>query len=290
MKEVAGKVAFVTGGASGIGLAMVRAFTGAGMKVVIADIEEQAINTALAEFEDSNTEVIGITVDVNDRKGMEAAAKETEARFEKVHVLCNNAGVVVGGSIENMSYKDWDWVMNVNLQGVINGVQVFLPRLLAHGEGSHVVNTASMAGQIPVPGLSIYNTTKYAVVGLSETMRIDLANKGVGVSVLCPGVVSTNIGNSGRNRPAQLSQENRTDLNVLVGDEEMSDEDRLARMTEIMAGGIDASIVGDMVLQAVLNDDCYIFPHPQIRGEVESRMLAISESFDRWQAYRDEHN
>ena len=289
MKEVAGKVAFVTGGASGIGLAMVRAFTGAGMKVVIADIEEQAINTALAEFEDSNTEVIGITVDVNDRKGMEAAAKETEARFEKVHVLCNNAGVVVGGSIENMSYKDWDWVMNVNLQGVINGVQVFLPRLLAHGEGSHVVNTASMAGQIPVPGLSIYNTTKYAVVGLSETMRIDLANKGVGVSVLCPGVVSTNIGNSGRNRPAQLSQENRTDLNVLVGDEEMSDEDRLARMTEIMAGGIDASIVGDMVLQAVLNDDCYIFPHPQIRGEVESRMLAISESFDRWQAYRDEH-
>lgn len=288
MEEVAGKVAFVTGGASGIGLAMVRAFTGAGMKVVIADIEEQAITSILEEFKDSNTEVIGIKVDVNDRDGMEAAAKETESTFGNVHLVCNNAGVAVGGSIETMTYKDWDWVMNVNLQGVINGVQVFLPRILEHGEGGHIVNTASMAGQIAVPGLSVYNTTKFAVVGMSETMRIDLANKGVGVSVLCPGVVHTNIGDSGRNRPEQLVGESRTDLNVLV-DDRLTEEQRVARMAEIMAGGLDAEIVGDMVLQAVLHNDAYIFPHPNIRTEVERRMQGMMDSFDRWQTYRDDH-
>ncbi|HIG39757.1 MAG: SDR family NAD(P)-dependent oxidoreductase [bacterium] len=288
MKDVAGKVALVTGGASGIGLAMVRAFTGAGMKVAIADIEQDAITTALEEFSDSNTEVIGIKVDVNDRSEMEAAADETQAAFGGVHVLCNNAGVAVGGSIETMSYKDWDWVMNVNLQGVINGVQVFLPRMISQGEPAHIVNTASMAGQFPVPGLSVYNTTKYAVVGMSETMRIDLANKGIGVSVLCPGVVNTNIGNSGRNRPANLVGESQTDMNVLV-DDSLPDDERMARMAEIMAGGIDAGIVGDMVLQAVLQDDLYIFPHPEIRVEVERRMQAMMDSFARWQAYRDDH-
>ncbi len=286
MKDVAAKVALVTGGASGIGLAMVRAFTGAGMKVVIADIEEQAIATALEEFKDSNTEVMGITVDVNDRDAMEGLAEQTQKSFGTVQVLCNNAGVAVGGSIETMSYKDWDWVMNVNLQGVINGVQVFLPRMVAQGDAAHIVNTASMAGQIAVPGLSVYNTTKYAVVGLSETMRIDLADKRIGVSVLCPGVVNTNIVNSGRNRPGSLTGEDRTDLNIMV-DDGLSVEERQARMAEFMATGLDADIVGDMVLQAVLNDDAYIFPHPDIRDALKARMQNMMDSVDRWQGYLD---
>jgi len=284
MQEVAGKVAVVTGGASGIGLAMVRALTGAGMRVAIADIEQAAINAALEEFSTSNAEVIGIRVDVNERQAMDDAAAEIEAAFGKVHVLCNNAGVAVGGSIETMSYKDWDWVMNVNLQGVINGIQVFLPLIMAHGEPGHIVNTASMAGQIPVPGLSVYNTTKYAVVGLSETMRIDLEHKGVGVSVLCPGVVNTNIGDSGRNRPVELTPEIRTDRNVLIG-EDLPDEERMAAMAAIMAGGIEPSVVGDMVLQSIQNNDAYIFPHPALRTEVEGRMADILAGFDRWAAY-----
>jgi short-subunit dehydrogenase len=176
--------------------------------------------------------------------------------------------------------------MNVNLQGVINGVQVFLPRMLAQGDGAHIVNTASMAGQMAVPGMSVYNTTKYAVVGLSETMRIDLADKGVGVSVLCPGVVNTNIVSSGRNRPTNLSGMNRTDLNIMV-DDDLSVEERQARMAEFMATGLDAGIVGDMVLQAVLNDDAYIFPHPNIADGLNARMQGMMDSVKRWQGYLD---
>lgn len=245
MKDVAGKVAFVTGGASGIGLAIVRAFTGAGMKVVIADIEQQAITTALQEFEASNADVIGVKVDVNDREEMEAAAKTTEEKFGKVHVLCNNAGIVLHGSIETMSYKDWDWAMNVNVQGVINGVQTFLPRLLAHGEGGHVVNTASMAGQFPVRGLGVYTTSKFAVVGLSEALRLDLTGKGVGVSVLCPGVVKTNIGDSLRNRPNELLKtEADPDIKSSYKNLPPSEIERQTRVAELAETQLDASVVG----------------------------------------------
>jgi len=233
MKDVAGKVAFITGGASGMGLAMARSFSAAGMKVAIADIEQSALDRVKAEFAKTNAEVITLKVDVTDRDAMERAAQATEAAFGKVHVVCNNAGVAVGGALDAMTYKDWDWVMGVNLAGVINGVQTFVNRIKAHGEGGHFVNTASMAGQMAIPGLGVYNTTKYAVVGMSETMRADLAPYNIGVSVLCPGVVSTSIFNSGRNRPEDLQTE--TDTASLVLNADASDEQRAARMQEITA-------------------------------------------------------
>ena len=286
MEQVAGKVAFVTGGASGIGLAMVRAFTGAGMRVAVADIEQAALDRVADEFAESNAEVITLQVDVNQRDALEAAADETERAFGAVHVLCNNAGVVVAGSVETMTWKDWDWLMNVNVHGVVNGVQVFLPRLLAHGDG-HIVNTASMAGQFAPPNMSVYNTTKYAVVGLSETMRADLAEQGIGVSVLCPGVVRTNIGASGRNRPEALRLPDHTD-ELVMGDAAPSDAERAAALQRIFADALDPQVVGDMVLQAVLASDPYIFPHPDTQSAFDGRVAEIHASFERWRKWRAE--
>lgn len=284
MKEVTGKVAFITGGASGIGLAIARSLAGAGMKIAIADIQQDALSTVQEEFDKSNFEVITIKTDVGNRNDMENAANKTEEAFGKVHVVCNNAGVVVGGSIDQMSYSDWDWVMNVNLQGVINGVQTFVERIRKHGEGGHIVNTASLAGHFAIPGLSIYNTTKYAVVGLSETMRLELAPQNIGVSVLCPGVVNTNIGDSERNRPPELKSDRPSE--PLFTDANSSDEERQARFEQILKGALEPAVVGDMVLAGIQNDDLYIFPHPELRAQVETRMNGIMQAFDRWQAYR----
>ncbi len=277
MKDIVGKVAFVTGGASGIGLAMARSFSAAGMKVVITDIEQAALDPVKDEFASSD-EVILLKLDVTDRDAMEQAAQETEAAFGKVHVVCNNAGVSVGGRVDKMSGKDWDWVMGVNLDGVINGVQTFLGRIKAHGEGGHFVNTASMAGVMPIPGGSIYTTTKYAVVGLSEVMKTDLARYDIGVSVLCPGGVITNVGKSGRNRPTNLQREtDNTKLN-------------LGKLSEtVMEDMLDASVIGDMVLEAIRADDLYIFSHPHLKPIVDARISAINESFARWAQYRDDH-
>jgi NADP-dependent 3-hydroxy acid dehydrogenase YdfG len=279
MKDVVGKVAFVTGGASGIGLAMARSFSAAGMKVAITDIEEAALDRVQDEFAESGAEVIHLKLDVTDRDAMEQAARETEAAFGKIHVVCNNAGVAVGGRVDAMDYNDWDWVMGVNLNGVINGVQTFVNRIKAHGEGGHFVNTASMAGQMPIPGGSIYTTSKYAVVGLSEVMRTDLARYDIGVSVLCPGGVTTNVAKSGRNRPANLKRE--------------ADTSRLSlgKLSEtVMEDMLDASVIGDMVLEAILADDLYIFSHPHLKPIVDARTAAIHASFARWSQYRKDHD
>jgi NADP-dependent 3-hydroxy acid dehydrogenase YdfG len=278
MKDIAGKVAFVTGGASGIGLAMARSFSAAGMKVAITDIEQAALDRVKDEFAQSNPEVIQLKVDVTDRDAMEQAARDTEAAFGKVHVVCNNAGVAVGGRVDVMDYNDWDWVMGVNLDGVINGVQTFVNRIKAHGEGGHFVNTASMAGQMPIPGGSIYTASKYAVVGMSEVMRTDLARYDIGVSVLCPGGVTTNVAKSGRNRPANLLRE--TDTSQL-GLGELSEP--------VMADMLEAAVIGDMVLAAVLANDLYIFSHPGLKPVVDARSAAINESFARWAKYRKDH-
>ncbi len=287
MKELAGRTAFITGGASGMGLAMAHSFGAAGMNVIIADIEQAALDSALDSLGERNTEVRAINVDVTRREAMEEAAAEAEAAFGKVHVVCNNAGVAVGGSIDTMSYKDWDWVLGVNLDGVVNGVQAFLPRMLAHGEGGHFVNTASMAGHIAVPGLSVYNASKFAVVGLSEVMRIDLAPRNIGVSVLCPGVVRTNIFDSGRNRPDALQA--ATDTASMVLQSDVPEAERSARLEALIAGALDADVVGDMVLHAIQSDEFYIFTHPEIEAAVAARSDEMAGSFERWRAYRAEH-
>ena len=284
MKDVAGKTAFVTGGASGIGLAMARSFAAAGMKVAIADIEESALEAAVASLAPTNAEVIPLQVDVTDRAAMARAADATESTFGKVHVVCNNAGVAVGGATDAMSYQDWDWVVNVNLNGVINGTQTFIERIKAHGEGGHFVNTASMAGHLAFGGLGVYNATKFAVVGMSEAMRTDLAPHNIGVSVLCPGVVNTNIFDSGRNRPATLQAETDTaDLASFRSGE----EGRETLLEEMRRNALDPALVGDMVLHGIIEDEAYIFTHPEFSAQVTERHQAMSESFDRWRTYRE---
>ena len=288
MQNVTGKVAFITGGASGMGLAMARAFSGAGMKVVIADIEEAALAAVRREFEASNAEFLTLKVDVTDRESMAEAADAAEERFGKVHVVCNNAGVAVGGTVDQNTWEDWDWVTGVNIDGVVNGIQIFIERMKRHGEGGHFVNTASMAGHIPVPGLGIYAMTKYAVVGISETMRIDLAPHDIGVSVLCPGVVNTNIFTSERNRPESLPGDSKITLGNQNLPESATDADREERMRLIREGALDPAVVGDMVLHAIRENEFYIFTHPELKAISDSRFEDMAGAYERWQGWREE--
>src|SRR6185437_6946068 len=205
MKDLHGKVAFVTGGASGIGLGIASAFVAAGMKTVLADLRQDHIEEAIAGFKQNgqSARVHAIRVDVTDRAAMAAAADETERVFGKVHVVDNNAGIGIQGPFNGITYEDWDFGLAVNLGGVINGLQTFLPRIRSHGEGGHVVNTASLAALVPMPAqYVIYVAAKAAVVTISETIRGELAQESIGVSVLCPGPVKTNINEVAKNRPA----------------------------------------------------------------------------------------
>ena len=251
--------------------------------VVIADVEEAALAAVRAEFEASNAEFLDLQVDVTDRDAMARAADASEERFGKVHVVCNNAGVAASGTVDTNTYNDWDWVTRVNIDGVVNGIQTFVERIKRHGEGGHFVNTASMAGHIAVPGLGIYGMTKFAVVGLSETMRIDLAPHDIGVSALCPGVVNTNIFTSERNRPEDLPGEARTA--ILSG---TTEEEWAERMAEIRDGALDPALVGDMVLHAIRENEFYIFTHPELQAMSDARFEEMAEAFARWRGYREE--
>ena len=209
MKNLDGKVAVVTGGASGIGRAVATRFAEAGMRVVLADIQEDALDRTASELAAAGHQVIGVRTDVSVGESVEALAATVMAEFGAVHVLHNNAGVGVGGYLWTHTQRDWEWVLGVNLWGVIHGVRVFVPLMISQGEPAHIVNTASMAGLISVPGLGAYNVSKHGVVTLSETLERDLRIAGapIGVSVLCPGLVMTNIFESHRNRPGDISDE-----------------------------------------------------------------------------------
>ena len=283
MDDLVGKVAFITGAASGMGLTMARSFSAAGMKVVLADIEQEALAKVEQEFGASNREAMCIKLDVTSRDSMEEAAQKTIERFGKVHVLVNNAGVAVRGQLDQMEYQDWDWTLGVNLDGVVNGLQAFISLIKSHGEGGHIVNTASMAGQMALPGIGVYTASKYAVVGISETLRLDLADDNIGVSVLCPGLVDTNIFHSGRNRPAEL--EASTDTSIMIGGTSSNE----SMQETIKQGALDPKIVGDMVVKAVLDNEPYIFTHPELENMVEERFKSISSSFEKWRTYRQEH-
>jgi NAD(P)-dependent dehydrogenase (short-subunit alcohol dehydrogenase family) len=276
MQDLEGKVAFITGGASGIGLAMARSFAAAGMKVVIADIQTDALEKAAAGLKGSNADVLAIELDVTDRDAMARAADEAEAAFGNVHVLCNNAGVAAFGPLIDATYEDWDWVIGVNLHGVINGIQTFLPRIKGHGEGGHVVNTASIAGHVALPGLGIYNATKYAVVGISETLVQELEPDGIGVSVLCPGFVDTNIYDSQRNRPKALQNPDSD-----PGQEFLGGSEQVEQVEQVRQSAMDPALVGEKVLEAVRNNEFYILTHPDFRPLVEGRMQNILEGFER---------
>ena len=286
MRDVAGKTAFITGGASGMGLAMARSFAAAGMKVVIADIEQAALDAVTREFEASNAQFLTVALDVTDREGFAAAADAAQERFGNVHVVCNNAGVALSGAIDKMTYKDWDWITSVNYDGVVNGIVTFVNRIKAHGEGGHFVNTASMAGHVALPGMSVYTATKYAVVGISETMRADLLAHDIGVSVLCPGIVNTNIFDASRNRPEEYAGDDAAE--ALLSD--VPPEQRAARLDELRASALDPAIVGDMVLHAIREDEFYIFTHPEVEAMTDARKAEMVDAFESWREYRAERD
>lgn len=270
MEEVAGKVAFVTGGASGIGLGIARAFVGAGMKVALADVRRDHIDEAAASFAASgqSDSVHAIQLDVTDREAFARAADEAERVFGNVHVLVNNAGVGVLGPVKLARYDDWDWVLGVMIGGVVNGIQTFLPRILAHGEGGHIVNTSSMAAVVPIPGASIYITAKAAIIGLSEAIRGELAPDGIGVSAFCPGPVQTNIRESGRMRPERYRRD--TGYAELERDLEQRPNSPL---------WMDLVECGERVLRGVRRNDLYIFTHREFREGADERFRAMLASF-----------
>lgn len=265
MRDLTGKTAFITGGASGLGLAMAHAFGGAGMNVMLADIEEAPLAAARAELEARQIKTASVLCDVADRAALTAAADATLAAFGKVHVVCNNAGVGAGGPIDQVKPGDWDWILAVNLLGVVYGMEVFTPHVRAHGEGGCFVNTASMAGMISVPGMEPYTATKYAVVGMSEGWAGQLAPDNINVAVLCPGFVKTKINQSGRTRQSQYG--GPVPNNPIVGQSNVDN-------------GIEPEFVGRRVLEAVQNDERYIFTHPGMRGMVEQRFGRIMAGFD----------
>ncbi len=209
MQDLSGKVAFITGGASGIGLAMAQAFGAEGMAVMLADIEPEALERAVGGLRERQIRAEGVVADVASRASLQAAAEATVAAFGKVHVVCNNAGVGAGGPMEQVTPSDWDWVIDVNLKGVVYGMEAFALLIAAHGEGGHFVNTASLAGMVSPPGMEPYCATKFAVVAMSEGWREQLAAKNIGVSVLCPGFVKTRINESRRNRQASYGPDER---------------------------------------------------------------------------------
>jgi NAD(P)-dependent dehydrogenase (short-subunit alcohol dehydrogenase family) len=273
MRDLAGKTAFVTGGASGIGLALGRAFVQAGMNIMLADIETDALEAAVESLRGSGTEVRGIVCDVADPLSVERAAAASCQAFGNVHVVCNNAGVAAPGGIDDISLDNWRWVLDVNLMGVLHGIRSFLPHIRAHGEGGHIVNTASMAGMIAGPGFSPYAASKFAVVAMSEGLAAQLKPLGIGVSVLCPGFVRTLIGESGRNRPERYGPTQTPDPASPQGQV-------IAYIAERLASGLDPSEIATRVLAAIRGDELYVFTHPEMRGELEERFAAIMAAMD----------
>jgi NAD(P)-dependent dehydrogenase (short-subunit alcohol dehydrogenase family) len=254
MRDVEGKVAFITGGGSGVGLGMAKTFIGAGMKVAIADIREDHLGAATAEL---GGDVLAIRLDVTDRKAFTRAADETERALGNVHIVCNNAGINLFNDISEATYQDWDWVLGVNLGGVVNGVVTFVPRIKAHREGGHVVNTASMAAFIAGPGAGIYTTAKFAVHGLSDALRWSLLPHGIGVSMVCPGLVKSKIYESDLIRPAELS----TDVTP-------ADAEFMRILPGLHEAGMDPEEIGEKVLRAIRRNDFYVFTHPDHRDEL----------------------
>ncbi len=265
VENVEGKVAFITGGASGIGLGIARVFAKNGMKVIIADLRQNALDEAMAQFKDTGESLHPIKLDVTDREAYKLAADEAETVFGKIHVLINNAGVGSGGPLQNATYKDWDYAMGVNVGGVINGIVTILPRILKHGEGGHVVATSSTAGIFAVGRNGIYNTTKFAVSGMMETLATDLQETGVGASVLYPGPTTTNLGASSQaNRPEHLKNEN-----------EPPPGDRPRPPMGDTSVFMDPLEMGERVLRGIKRNDLFIITHPEFRDGIVARNEAL---------------
>ncbi len=266
MKDLAGKVAVVTGAASGIGLEMCRTFAAQGMKIVMGDVEPSALEAAAASVAERGTEVLPVICDVALARSVDDLAQACLDRFGAAHLVCNNAGVASAGFAWEQPLAEWEWVIGVNLWGVVNGVRAFVPTLLGQGEG-HIVNTASMAGLVPLPASAPYTVSKHAVVGLTESLffEMKLSGKPIGVSVLCPGWVNTRIGEAGRNWPDRLGP------NPAAEGDPAASGGSPSLMKDILSQGMDPAAVAAMVLDAVVNDKFWILTHPEMGKAVLER-------------------
>lgn len=270
MQDIHGKTAIVTGAASGIGLGITQALIAEGVNVAMLDVEEEALDAAVSSLGPINVDVQRYVVDVTARTAMAAVADDIRQHFGDVHILCNNAGVASGGPIDQLTYDDWDWCLGVNLQGVINGLQSFLPLITGHGGEGHIVNTASILGQVTGAGQAIYSAGKFAVVAISEAARVDLAPKNIGVSVLCPGMIATNIIQSKRNRPEELGATGSP-----------MDDDAVKFIDAVFAAqGLAPLKVGEQVVHGIRNNRPYVFTHAGLREAMEARFQGILDSFD----------
>jgi NAD(P)-dependent dehydrogenase (short-subunit alcohol dehydrogenase family) len=265
VQDLDGKVAVVTGGASGIGKGIASRLLAQGMRVIIADVEKAALDRTAAEIG-----AIGVVTDVSSMQSVQALADEARQRFGAVHVVCNNAGVGSVGRIDEMTLSDWKWLLDVNLWGVIHGIQAFLPLLKANANGGRIVNTASMGGLATIPTLGGYTVTKFGVVALSEVLAQELAqsHSNVGVTVLCPGPVRSNIKASTRNRPATL------------GPGGLQDSDLESTEAGAALHWLDPGEVGDIVVRAIRRGDLYAFTHPEMISVVTDRHRQIEAALE----------
>jgi NAD(P)-dependent dehydrogenase (short-subunit alcohol dehydrogenase family) len=272
MDPFAGRVAVITGGGSGIGAALARAFAARGAHLVLADLDAEAMAAVAADLAAHGTEVLCVPTDVGEREQVEALAAAAVTHFGAVHLVCNNAGVCVPGDLAAAAHADWVYTLRVNLWGVVHGVEVFVPRLIAQGAGGHVINTASMAGLVGMQGLGVYSASKFAVVGLSEALYRELKPHGVGVSVVCPMVVRTNIDrNSVRQRPAALRAPG-------------APSPAPAGLATLAGSVIEPDQVARRVVRAVERGDFYVLTHPEQREILRRRAERLDRMFDpeRW--------
>jgi NAD(P)-dependent dehydrogenase (short-subunit alcohol dehydrogenase family) len=274
MKAFTDKVAVITGAANGIGLGIAQRCAQEGMKIVLSDIEEQALTKTEQDMKAAGADVLAVLTDVSNAKDVEALAEKTLKAFGTINLLFNNAGVAdlgIGGGIWEFSLTDWEWILGVNLWGVIHGVRTFVPIMLAQESECHIVNTASMAGLLSYPAGGIYKVTKYGTITLSETLLLDLAKKNAKpkVSVLVPGIINTQIMASDRNRPNALQNET---ANASLRPE---DEKRTMAWGQAIKEGMSPQQAADIVFQAIRNEKFYIFTHPEMKPLIQLRMEDI---------------
>lgn len=267
MQDLSGRVAVITGGGSGIGLATARRLAGEGMRIVLADIQQEALDAAVKEIQGLGAACLGVRTDVGDLMQVQVLADKTWSHFGDAHLVFNNAGVAIFGPIQEMKHEDWEWVLRVDLWGVIHGVETFVPRMIAQGQGGHMVNTASFAGLVPNEGLGVYCVAKYGVVALSECLHRDLRPHGIGVSVLCPMVLQTNIEKSERNRPTEL------------GGPAASRPRTPEEQQNLRGRTLSPDVAAEKVVQAVKKGELYIHTHDEARSFIRRRFERIDRAF-----------
>ena len=268
MTELTGKTAFVTGGASGLGFAMAKSMGARGAKLMLADIDGAKLEAAGSQLKSEGFEVATCVCDVASALSVKAAADATIDAFGAVHIVVNNAGVALGGQAGETALEDWKWIVDINLMGVVHGVETFLPLIRESGEGGHIVNVASMAGLAASAAMAPYHATKFAVVGYSESLQQEMADSNIGVSVLCPAWVSTDIHKSSLDRPGQTESR-----------EEAMADPAFQQIKAVVESGISADLVGDYVADCVKANRFYIFTHPEMEQFLDMRHQMIKKDY-----------